>query len=68
MEQTKFTTSLSKAEWELPTDLNTVLSSSLEVEQPELGFIIGWNEPKRIHRPYVIISFFCYRIQLGYLY
>ena len=47
------------------TDFLTTFDSCC---QPEFGIKIGWNEPKRLWRPFVVIRFWHYHIQIGWLF
>lgn len=37
------------------------------ISQPELGFIIGFNEPKKLYKPYIIVHLFVIRFYFGFL-
>jgi len=38
------------------------------IYQPEFGIKIGWNEPKKLWKPFIVLSFWHYHIQVGWLF
>jgi hypothetical protein len=35
--------------------------------QPAFGFEIGWNEPRKLWKPYFALHFYVWNIQIGWL-
>jgi len=35
--------------------------------QPEIGLLIAWNEPRKPWKPFIVISLWRWRVQIGFL-
>lgn len=47
---------------------NCLITFDKEIQQPEFGLKIGWNEPKKLWKPYIVLYICRYTIQLGWLF
>ena len=36
--------------------------------QPSFGLCIGWNEPKKLWKPFVVVDFWHWKVSIGWLF
>ena len=58
---------IGRTQWEEPNCPNTLGADARSEEQPAFGLKIIWNQPSKPFKPCIILNFWSYVVQVGYL-